>query len=106
MFSAPSPVMIRSLSGLTVVLMRPATRFTPDERAAAVASQEDRLEPYDRLFASFGDGNDDVEGHAWTYNWVQYPAGQAAQSNVGGFRMRPVDGDIAGDGFKGLWFNS
>lgn len=74
--------------------------------AAAPASQEDRLEPYDRLFASFGDGNDDVEGHAWTYNWVQYPAGQAAQSNVGGFRMRPVDGDIAGDGFKNLWFNS
>ena len=74
--------------------------------AASFASQEDRLEPYDRLFASFGDGNADVEGHSWTYNWVQYPAGIAGQANLEGFRLRPVDGDVDGDGYKGLWLNT
>ena len=74
--------------------------------AASFAAQEDRLAPYDRLFASYGDGNADVEGHSWTYNWVQYPAGLAAQGNIGGFRLRPVDGDVDGDGYKGLWINT
>ena len=74
--------------------------------ASSFAAQEDRLEPYDRLFASFGDGNADIEGHSWTYNWVQYSTGQAAQSNVGGFRIRSVDGDVDGDGYKGLWINT
>ncbi len=74
--------------------------------AASFAAQEDRLAPYDRLFASYGDGSADVEGHSWTYNWVQYPAGLAAQGNIGAFRLRPVDGDVDGDGYKGLWINT
>ena len=74
--------------------------------AASFAAQEDRLAPYDRLFASYGDGNADVEGHSWTYNWVQYPAGIAAQGNLGGFRLKPVDGSVDGDGYKGLWINT
>ena len=74
--------------------------------ASSFAAQEDRLEPYDRLFASFGDGNDDIEGHSWTYNWVQYSRGVAAQDNIGGFRLRPVDGDVDGDGYRGLWINT
>ena len=83
--------------------------------AAKFASQEDRIEPYDKAFASFGDGNawsdPDIQGHRWTYHWIQQGAGAAAQSNLGG-RVQDetrrwlgvrVDG---GHGFKGLlWSN-
>ena len=81
--------------------------------AAKFASQEDRIEPYDKAFASFGDGNawsdPDIQGHRWTYHWIQQGAGAAAQSNLEGFRMRPVDGwacGLTGHGFKGLWWST
>ena len=81
--------------------------------AARFASQEDRIEPYDKAFASFGDGNawsdPDIQGHRWTYHWIQQGAGAAAQSNLEGFRMRPVDGwacGLTGHGFKGLWWST
>ena len=83
--------------------------------ATKFASQEDRIEPYDKAFASFGDGNawsdPDIQGHHWTYNWIQFAAGFAAQANLGGgFKARPVDGWMTsasgGHGFKGLWLNA
>ena len=81
--------------------------------AARFGSQEDRIEPYDKAFASFGDGNawsdPDIQGHRWTYHWIQQGAGAAAQSNLEGFRMRPVDGwacGLTGHGFKGLWWST
>ena len=49
--------------------------------AARFASQEDRIEPYDKAFASFGDGHSwsdpDIQGHRWTYRWIQQAAGGA-----------------------------
>ena len=83
--------------------------------ATQFASQEDRIEPYDKAFASFGNGHSwsdpDIQGHHWTYNWIQFAAGFAAQANLGGgFKARPVDGWMTsasgGHGFKGLWFNA
>ena len=83
--------------------------------ATKFASQEDRIEPYDKAFASFGDGNawsdPDIQGHHWTYNWIQFAAGYGAQANLGGgFKARPVDGWMTsasgGHGFKGLWLNA
>ena len=83
--------------------------------ATKFASQEDRIEPYDKAFASYGDGNawsdPDIQGHRWTYNWIQFSVGFGAQGNLGGgFYLRPVDGQPAsssgGDGYKGLWHNA
>ena len=82
--------------------------------ATKFASQEDRIEPYDKAFASFGDGHSwsdpDIQGHHWTYNWIQFAAGQATQANLGGFHLRPVDGwhssTSGGHGYKGLWLNA
>ncbi len=82
--------------------------------ATKFASQEDRIEPYDKAFASFGNGHSwsdpDIQGHHWTYNWIQFAAGQATQANLGGFHLRPVDGwhssTSGGHGYKGLWLNA
>ncbi len=81
--------------------------------ASRRGSQADRIEPYDKAFASFADGNSwsdpDIQGHRWTYHWIQQGAGAAAQSNLEGFRMRPVDGwacGPTGHGFKGLWWST
>ena len=82
--------------------------------ATKFASQEDRIEPYDKAFASFGNGHSwsdpDIQGHHWTYNWIQFAAGFGAQENLeGGFKARPVDGwsssSSGGHGYKGLWHN-
>ena len=83
--------------------------------ATKFASQEDRIEPYDKAFASFGDGHSwsdpDIQGHRWTYHWVQFSVAYGAQGNLGGgFKLRPVDGEPSsgsgGDGYKGLWHNT
>ncbi len=89
----------------TEELTRAATKF---------ASQEDRIEPYDKAFASWGDGNawsdPDIQGHHWTYHWIQFSAGYGSQANLGGFQVRPVDGwpssSSGGHGYKGLWHNA
>ena len=82
--------------------------------ATKFASQEDRIEPYDKAFASYGDGHSwsdpDIQGHRWLYHWIQFPASQATQGNLGGFHLRPVDGHPSstsgGWGYKGLWHNA
>ena len=82
--------------------------------ATKFASQEDRIEPYDKAFASSGDGHSwsdpDIQGHRWTYHWIQHSVAYGAQGNLGGFQLRPVDGQTAsssgGHGYKGLWFNA
>ena len=82
--------------------------------ATKFARQEDRIEPYDKAFASFGDGHSwsdpDIQGHRWTYHWIQHSVGYGAQGNLGGFQLRPVDGQTGspsgGHGYKGLWFNA
>ena len=83
--------------------------------ATKFASQEDRIEPYDKAFASFGDGHSwsdpDIQGHRWTYHWIQFAAGfwPPRRTSREGSRMRPVDGwscsSSGGHGYKGLWHN-
>ena len=82
--------------------------------ATKFSRQEDRIEPYDKAFASYGDGHSwsdpDIQGHRWLYHWIQFPASQATQGNLGGFHLRPVDGHPSstsgGWGYKGLWHNA
>ena len=83
--------------------------------ATKFARQEDRIEPYDKAFASFGDGNSwsdpDIQGHRWLYHWLQVSAAYGAQGNLGGgFHVRPIDGrqssSSGGHGYKGLWHNT
>ncbi|MXY78664.1 MAG: ABC transporter substrate-binding protein, partial [Chloroflexi bacterium] len=83
--------------------------------ATKFARQEDRIEPYDKAFASACDGNSwsdpDIQGHRWWYYWLQLSAGYGAQGNLGGgFHIRPIDGftssSSGGHGYKGLWNNA